>query len=96
MQQVGVKVLPKWGSHTVYSTIPKSREWLTINCVINIAWSTLIGFYILRGERLRDDYIKLCKLGMCGDAKQGMDDKFHVQKIPTVLQKVCSKWDFTN
>ncbi len=33
---------------------------------------------------------------MCGNAKQGMDDKFHVQKIPIVLQEVRSKWGFTN
>ncbi len=53
------------GSNVVYSTISKSQEWLTINCVVNVARDVLPGFYIFKGESLRDDYIKLCKSGTC-------------------------------
>ncbi len=28
--------------------------------------------------------------------KQGMYDKFHVQKIPIIFQEVCFMWDFIN
>jgi hypothetical protein len=28
----------------VYNTIPKSREWLIINCVVNADGTTLQGF----------------------------------------------------
>ncbi len=33
---------------------------------------------------------------MYDNAKQGMDDKFHVQRIFIILQEVYSRWDFTN
>jgi hypothetical protein len=49
----------------VYNTISKSKEWLTINCVVNVAGTTLPRFYIFRGERIHDDYTQLCKLGNC-------------------------------
>jgi hypothetical protein len=58
-------VLARRGSNVVYSTIPKSREWLTINCVVNVEGGVLPRFYIFKGERLQDDYIKFCKLGTC-------------------------------
>jgi hypothetical protein len=42
----------------MYNTIPKSREWMSINCVVNAKGITHLGFYIFRG-----DYIQLYKLG---------------------------------
>jgi hypothetical protein len=53
------------GSNVVYNTIPKSREWSTINCVMNVAKGVLLRFYIFKGEKLQDDDIKFCKLGTC-------------------------------
>ncbi len=53
----------KCGSQHVYNTIPKSREWLTINYVVNVVGTTLPRFYIFRGEKICDDYIQFCKLG---------------------------------
>jgi hypothetical protein len=53
------------GSNVVYNTIPKSWEWLTINCVMNVIRGVLLGFYIFKGEKLQDDDIKFCKLGTC-------------------------------
>jgi hypothetical protein len=48
---------------SVYNIIPKSREWLTINYVVNAARTTLLGFYIFERERIKNDYVHLCKLG---------------------------------
>jgi hypothetical protein len=53
------------GSNVVYNTIPKYREWLTINCVMNVAKGVLLRFYIFKGEELQDDDIKFSKLGTC-------------------------------
>jgi IS4 transposase len=57
--------LARRGSNAIYSTIPKSREWLVVNYAINVVGGVLLGFYIFRGEKLRDDYIRLYKLGTC-------------------------------
>jgi hypothetical protein len=43
----------------------KSWERLTINYAINVVKIVMPSFYIFRGERLRDDYIKFYKLGAC-------------------------------
>jgi hypothetical protein len=48
-------------SNVVYNTIPKSREWLIVNYASNVAKGILLGFYIFKGEKLRDDHIRLCK-----------------------------------
>jgi len=69
-KHVGVKALVKKSSNVVYNTIPKSQEWLTINCVLNVARFILLRFYIFRGKRLQGDYIKLCKLGICMEFKK--------------------------
>jgi hypothetical protein len=49
----------------VYDTIPKAKEWLTINYVVNATRTTFLGFYIFKGEKIRNDYIQFCKLGTC-------------------------------
>jgi hypothetical protein len=49
----------------VYNTIPKSKEWLSVNYEVNVTRTTLPRFYIFRGERICDDYIQLYKLGTC-------------------------------
>jgi hypothetical protein len=36
-----------------------------VNYVVNVTRGVLFGFYIFKGERLKDDYIKLYKLGIC-------------------------------
>jgi hypothetical protein len=55
-------MLAKRGSQQVYNTIPKSREWMIINNVINVVGGILLGFYIFKFERSREDYIQQCKL----------------------------------
>jgi len=34
-RQLGTHLLTKCSSHQMYSTIPRSREWMTMNCAIN-------------------------------------------------------------
>jgi hypothetical protein len=57
-RQFGTQVFAKKGSQQVYSTILKSREWMTINCVINAVGGVPPNFYIFKGERIRKDYIQ--------------------------------------
>jgi hypothetical protein len=75
-----VKVLARRRSNVVYNTIPKSQEWLIVNYAINVAEGVILGFYIFEGEKLRDDYIRLCKPSTCTSMqkKKNMDDYFLV------------------
>jgi hypothetical protein len=57
--------LVKRGSNAIYNTIPRSREWLTINYAINDVIANLLRFYIFKGERLQDNYIKFFKPRSC-------------------------------
>jgi hypothetical protein len=61
-RQFGARVLAKRGSQRFYNTIPKLREWMTVNCAINAARGIHPGFYIFKCERIREDYIQECKL----------------------------------
>jgi hypothetical protein len=79
--QSRVQMLAKIGSQQVYNTIPKSKEWLIITYAINDAWGFLLRFYIFKGERIKDNYIRNCKLGTCIHARKTMDDMFYVQLI---------------
>jgi len=69
--------LARKGSNAIYSIIRKSRKWLIINYGVNVTRGVIPSFYIFRGERLKDDYIKLCKLDLYGNAKN-TDDYFRV------------------
>ncbi len=64
-RQSGVKIIAKKKSHQVYNTIPKSKEWLTIKCVVNVIRGSIPWFYIFQGERIRGDYIMHCKPKTC-------------------------------
>jgi hypothetical protein len=57
--------LARRGSHHVYNTIPKSKEWLIINYVVNAIRGSLPRFYIFRGYTIKENYIKHCKEGTC-------------------------------
>jgi hypothetical protein len=52
-----VKLLVGQGSRQVYNTIPQSKEWLTINYVVNIIMTTLAGLYISKRKMIQNDYI---------------------------------------
>jgi len=65
--------------NAIYNIIPKSWEWLTINYEINVVGGVLPNSYIFKGEKLKDDYIKLYKPSICMVMeKQNMDDYFLV------------------
>jgi len=40
-------------------------EWIMVNYVVNATINYLPGFYIFKGGRIKDDYIKLCKVSTC-------------------------------
>jgi hypothetical protein len=65
----GIKQGPKFWqkrvSHHIYNTMPKCKEWLTINCVVNATKSSLLRFYIFKGEKIKNDYIKHYRIGTC-------------------------------
>jgi hypothetical protein len=53
--QIGIyartRVLARKAPNAVYSTIPKSWEWLTIDYEINVVRGVIPKFYIFREER---------------------------------------------
>jgi hypothetical protein len=54
------------------------------NCVRNPTRDSSPRFYIFRGERIKDDYIKhkdIINKDMNGDAKEGMDDFFYSKNL---------------
>jgi hypothetical protein len=54
-------VLARRRFNVIYSTVPKSQGWLIIDYVVNATSGSLSNFFIFRRERLKDNYIKLCK-----------------------------------
>jgi hypothetical protein len=64
-RQLKARVLAKQGSQHMHNTIPKSKEWLIVNCVVNATRTSLLGFYIFRRERIHNDYIQLCIPNIC-------------------------------
>ncbi len=45
----------------MYNTIPKCKEWLIVNYVVNVTKGFLQRVFIFKGEMIIDDYIKNCK-----------------------------------
>ncbi len=61
--QSRTKTMARKKSNVVYNTIPRSWEWLIINCVVKVIRGVLLGLKKFKGEKLQDDYTKFCKLG---------------------------------
>jgi len=57
--------MAKWGSWDIDNTILNAHEWLIINCVVNATGATPLTFYIFKGSRMWEDYIKLCRPRTC-------------------------------
>ncbi len=57
-----------------------------------ILWNDfLLAFYIFKGGKLQQDYIKDCKPStFYGNVKEGLDDSLFVQRISKLFQKVSS------
>jgi hypothetical protein len=51
-KRVIISILAKQGSQQMYNTIPKAKEWLTINYVVNAIRTTLLGFFIFKGKKI--------------------------------------------
>jgi hypothetical protein len=61
-----VNILARRRSNAIYNTIPKSQEWLIINCVVHATSWFLFGILqIYKDEILKDDYSKFCKPSTC-------------------------------
>ena len=54
-------VLAKTRVRSVYSIIPKEREWLSILVCVNAAGYHLPKFYNFKGKSFQHDYIKQCE-----------------------------------
>ncbi len=50
-RHVITKVLARWGLQQVYNTISKAKEWFTINYVVNVARTTILGFTFSKEQR---------------------------------------------
>jgi len=93
---LGAMVLAKQGSHQMYNTIPKSREWLIINCVVNVVGTIMSGFYMFKGEWIHDDYIQFYKprIYMAMQSKAWMT--IFLFKKFVFSQKVYTKYNIHN
>jgi hypothetical protein len=40
-RQYGAQILARGGSREVYNTIPRSQEWMTMDCVMNATFSII-------------------------------------------------------
>jgi hypothetical protein len=68
-----------------------------MNCGVNVIGKFMLTFYIFKGERLQQDYIKDCKPGTCmAMQKKGLHDNLFVQGVFKFFQKVNSWWDLFN
>lgn len=89
----GACVSIKHGSLQVYNTIPKFREWLIVNCVVNASGGFFLRFYIFRDEGVKDGYINSSKLGSCMVMQKMAWMMFFLQGIPIIPQKVIWKFN---
>ena len=77
------KISSKKGSKKVYNTIPKFKECRIVNFFINATSFFLPKFFIFKGERIKDDYIKNCR----PRAWMPMQNIFPFQRILVIFRK---------
>ena len=53
--------MDKNSTRSVHTLLPNEREWLTLLTCINAVGFHIPGFYIFRGKRIRDNYIRFCE-----------------------------------
>ncbi|KAH9291752.1 hypothetical protein KI387_043059, partial [Taxus chinensis] len=61
----GMRVLATKGCRNVPKIIPRSREWMTILCCVNAAGQCIPNFYLFKGQKVSQNYIKGCEPGAC-------------------------------
>ncbi len=96
--QVGARVLARRKLNIIYRTIPKSCEWLIVNCEIIVVVGVLPRFNIFRGDKLQDDYIKLFKpwIYMANQKKAWMIYFLFKGFIPFFKKFIIGGVSFTN
>lgn len=84
--------------NTIYKIIPKSREWLIINCEIIVVVGVLPRFNIFRRDKLQDDYIKLFKprIYMASQKKAWIIYFLFKGFMPFVKKSILGGVSFTN
>jgi hypothetical protein len=80
------------GSNVVYSTIPKFREWLTINYVVNTKGGVLPRFYIFKVKDYKMITSNLQIKNLHGNAKESLDDFFLVKKTLNFFENFYFRW----
>jgi hypothetical protein len=53
------------GSKNVPKILPKSREWITTLCCVNVVGASIPGFYLFKGKSQLRNYIQNCEVGAC-------------------------------
>jgi hypothetical protein len=61
-------VISKRGSRNVPKHLPKSREWITILCCVNVIGLSIPGFYLFKGKAQLKNYIRNCEPKACMDS----------------------------
>ena len=51
----------KKDTRSVHTLLPNKWEWLTVLTCINATDFHILGFYIFRGKRTMDNYIRFCE-----------------------------------
>jgi hypothetical protein len=64
-RQLGAQDFARRGLNHIYNIIPKFQQWLIVNYVMNVTNGIMLGFYIFKGEKLENDYIKFSKTNTC-------------------------------
>jgi len=65
---------------------------MTVNYVVNLIGAPLLAFYILKGSKMWENYIKLYRLkNMHGNAEKNLDDNLPLQVVAYLFLHIYSK-----
>ena len=56
-------VFARRGIRSIYTIVPKEREWISVLVAINSAENTMPNYYVFKGKRAREGFISLCEDG---------------------------------
>ena len=81
----------------VHRQIPDQWEWLSILICINIVRSTTPSFYIFKGQRIFQNYIRHCESGatMAMQSKAWITSDLFIEWISHFIH-ICKWWYFYN
>ena len=89
----GGRLWTKKGTRSVHTLLPNEREWLTVLTCINATDLHIPGFYIFRGKRIRDNYIRFCEDGvaMAMQSEAWMTQFLFSSRISHFIQSLGSR-----